>query len=146
MDNPDIRLAKRELHENNLNLIIVKRERIVFETGAHGIGGFLLAIEKLGKKMVGSAVADRIVGRAAALLCAYGEVASVFAVTISEDGMQILRENAISYEYENRVSNILSYDRTDICPFEKLAADLRNPKEAHAKLKQEIGSSMNRTP
>lgn len=146
MDNPDIRLAKRRLHENNLNLVIVKRERIVFETGAHGIGGFLLAIEKLGKKMVGSAVADRIVGRAAALLCAYGEVASVFAVTISEDGMQILRENAISYEYENRVSNILSYDRTDICPFEKLAADLRNPKEAYAKLKQEIGSSMNRTP
>jgi len=156
MDNPDIRLAKRELHENNLNLIIVKRERIVFETGAHGIGGFLLAIEKLGKKMVGSAVADRIVGRAAALLCAYGEVASVFAaygevasvfaVTISEDGMQILRENAIPCEYENVVSNILSYDRTDICPFEKLAADLRNPKEAYAKLKQEIGSSMNRTP
>jgi len=146
MDNPDIRLAKRRLHENNLNLVIVKRERIVFETGAHGIGGFLLAVEKLGKKMVGSAVADRIVGRAAALLCAYGEVASVFAVTISEDGMQILRENAIPCEYENRVSNILSYDRTDICPFEKLAADLRNPKEAYAKLKQEIGSSMNRTP
>jgi len=146
MDNPDIRLAKRRLHENNLNLVIVKRERIVFETGAHGIGGFLLAVEKLGKKMVGSAVADRIVGRAAALLCAYGEVASVFAVTISEDGMQILRENAIPCEYENVVSNILSYDRTDICPFEKLAADLRNPKEAYAKLKQEIGSSMNRTP
>lgn len=146
MDTPDLRLARRRLHETNLNLVIVKKERVVFETEAHGIGGFLLAIERLGKKMVGSAVADRIVGRAAALLCAYGEVASVFAVTTSEDGIQILRENNIPYEYEKLVSNILSYDRTDICPFEKLTTDLKNPEEAYAKLKQEVGSSLNRTP
>ena len=145
MDTPDLRLAKRKLHENNLNLVIVRKEEVVFETGAHGIGGFLLAIEKLGKNMVDSAVADRIIGRAAALLCAYSEVASAFAVTISEDGIQILRENAIPYKYENVVLHILSYDRKDICPFEKLTADLKNPKEAYARLKK-VGSSMNRTP
>lgn len=144
METPDLRLAKCKLNESNLSLVIVKKGKIVFETGAHGIGGFLLAIERLGKKIVGSAVADRIVGRAAALLCAYSEVASVFAVTTSEDGIQILRENAVPYEYENVVSNILSYDRTDICPFEKLTADLKNPKEAYARLTQEIGSSLNR--
>lgn len=146
MDTSDLRLAKLILHRSNLNLVIVKKGKVVFETGAHGIRGFLLAIEKLGKALVGSSVADRIVGRAAAFLCAYGKVASVHAVTISEEGVQILRKNNIPYEYENLVPNILNYDRTDVCPFEKLTAGLVNPKEAYLKLKRKASSSMPRTP
>jgi hypothetical protein len=80
-------------------------------------------------------VADKIVGAAAAMLCAYSEVSSVFAVTISEEGIKMLQVNSIFYQFENRVPNILNRDRTDICPFEKLAAGSRNPKEAYAKLK-----------
>lgn len=146
MDTPDLRLARLTLHESNLNLVIVKKGEVVFDTRAHGIGGFLLAIDKLGKELVGSSVADRIVGRAAALLCAYCEVASVFAVTVSEEGAQTLIRNNIPHEYENIVPNILNYDRTDICPFEKLTAGLMDPKEAYEKLKRKASSSMLKTP
>jgi hypothetical protein len=146
MDTSDPRLAKRRLHETNLNLVIVKKGKVVFETKAHGLSGFLLAIEKFGKELIGSSVADRIVGRAAALLCAYGEVASVFAVTLSKEGVLILRKNSILCEYENLVPNILNYDCTDVCPFEKLVAGLMSPKEAYLKLKQKTSSSMHTTP
>lgn len=142
----DLKLAKLTLRESDLSLVIVKKEKVVFDTGAHGISGFLLAIEKLGKELVGSSVADRIVGRAAALLCVYGEVASVFAVMVSEEGVQILRKNNIPYEYENLVPNILNYDRTDLCPFEKLTAGLVNAKEAYKKLKHKVSSSTSKTP
>jgi hypothetical protein len=131
----DLKLAKLRLKERNLTLVIVKEGRIIFETESQGVNGFLQAIEKFGKELAASSVADKIVGAAAAMLCAYSEVASVFAVTISEEGMKILEGNNISYEFESRVPNILNYDKTDICPFEKLAASSRNPKKAYHKLK-----------
>lgn len=135
MDMSDQRLAKLRLHKHKLNLVIVKSGKVVFDTGAHGLSGFLLAIKILGKEMSGSSVADRILGRAAAFLCAYSEIASVFAVTISEGGAQTLRKNNIPYEYENLVPNILNHDRTDMCPFEQLTVGLVSPKEAYAKLR-----------
>jgi len=131
----DLKLAKLRLKEEDLTLVIVKEGKVIFETRSQGVSGFLLAIEKFGKGLVASSVADKIVGAAAAMLCAHSKVASVFADTISEEGMKVLGNNNIFYEFESRVPNILNYDKTDICPFEKLAAGSGDPKEAYDKLK-----------
>ena len=137
----DLTLAKLRLKEKNLTLSIVKGGKVLFETQSHGIIGLLQAIEKLGKELIESSVADKIVGRAAALLCAYSGVASVFAVTISEEGRRALEDNHVFYQFENRVPNILNYKRTDLCPFEKLTAGLANPKEAYEQIKSFVGSA-----
>lgn len=137
----DLRLAKLRLKEGDLTLVIVKEGKVIFETKSQGISDFLQAIEKFGKRLVASSVADKIVGAAAAMLCAYSEVAFVFADTISEKGIKVLESNDIFYQFENRVPKILNYDRTDICPFEKLAAGSGDPKEAYVKLKSFAESS-----
>jgi hypothetical protein len=131
----DLELAKSRLKDRDLTLVIVKEGKVIFETRSQGVGGFLQAIEKLGKRLVASAVADKIVGAAAAMLCAYSEVSSVFAVTISEEGIRVLKDNDIIYQFENEVPNILNHDKTDICPFEKLVIGSKDPKEAYTKLK-----------
>jgi len=137
----DLTLAERRLKKRNLTLSIVKGSKVLFETQSHGIVGFLQAIEKLGKELMESSVADKIVGRAAALLCAYSGVASVFAVTISEEGRKVLEDHHVFYQFENRVPNILNSKRTDLCPFEKLTAAFANPKEAYEKIKSFVGSA-----
>lgn len=137
---PDLKLAKRTLKEKNLNLSIVKNGKILFETRSSGVIGLLQAIEELGKELIGSSVADRIVGRAAALLCTYSGVASVFSITMSEEGRKVLEDNQILFQFENRVPNILNYGRTDLCPFEKLTAGLTNPSEAYEKIKNFVDS------
>ena len=131
----DLELAKSRLKEGNLTLVIVKEGKVIFETNSPGVRGFLQAIEKLGKRLAASSVGDKIVGAAAAMLCVYSEVSSVFAVTISEEGIRVLENNNIVYQFENKVPNILNLDKTDICPFEKLAIGSRNPKEAYRKIK-----------
>lgn len=136
----DLELAKSQLKEKNLTLVIAKEGKIIFETASQGIGGFLQAIENLGRTLVASSVADRIVGAAAAMLCVYSEISSVFAVTISEEGIKVLEENDIVYQFENKVPNILNNDKTDKCPFEKLVIGFREPKQAYKKLKSSIES------
>jgi len=131
----DLKLAKLKLKERDLTLVIVKEGKVIFETKSQGVSGFLQAIEKFGKRLVASSVADKIVGAAAAMLCAYSEIASVFAVTISEEGIRVLENNNTIYQFENQVPNILNHDKTDICPFEKLAIGSRDPEEAYTKLK-----------
>ncbi|KPV65168.1 MAG: hypothetical protein AOA65_0426 [Candidatus Bathyarchaeota archaeon BA1] len=119
----------------------MKRGKVILETESHGIIGPLQAIDRLGEELMESSVADKIVGRAVALLCAYSKAFSVFAVTISKEGMRVLEDNNIFYEIENCVPNILDYKRADVCPFEKLAAGFANPREAYEKLKSFINST-----
>jgi hypothetical protein len=134
----DLDIAKNVLKKNNDTLVIVKHGRVVFETNSSGIRGFLTAIEKIGKELKGSAVADKIVGEAAAQLCAYSEVNEVFAVTLSQCGKNLLEENNIRYEYENLVPHVLNLRKTDLCPFEKLVTGCSSPEEAYEKLKKSL--------
>ena len=135
MKDQDLSFAKLKLIDEDLSLVIVKNGKVVFETKKQGVTGFLEAIEKLNQDLVGASVADKIVGVAAAMLCVYSRVSSVFALTISEGGIRVLENNNIAYLFDKKVSNILNRNKTDVCPFEKLAMDSGSSKEAYVKLK-----------
>lgn len=131
----DLNLAKQRLSQKNLSLVITKNGRVLFETESHGISGLLKAIKQLQDNMAGSSVADRIVGRAAALLLVYSGVVAVFAVTASEGGIEVLKNNHVFQEFGRRVPRILDSKRVDVCPFERLVAGFSDPKEAYEELK-----------
>lgn len=131
----DLELAKLCLKERDLTLVIVKEGKTIFETKSQGINGFLQSIEKLGKRLAASSVADKIVGAAAAMLCVYSKVSAVFAVTISKGGIRVLKKNNVFFEFENEVPNILNSDRKDICPFDRLVISSVDPEEAYTKLR-----------
>jgi len=131
----DLEKAKKRLTEKDLTLSIVKNGETIFETASHGISGFLTAMEKFGDKLEGASVADRVAGKAIALLCVYSKVKAVYAATLSKKAKAVLEENAIYHEWNELVENILNTDSTGVCPFEKLATEISNPNEAYAKLK-----------
>lgn len=135
LENQDLELAKRKLISEELSLVIVKNQKILFETKKQGISGFLNAIEILNQNLVKSSIADKIVGVAAAMLCVYSDVSAVFAQTISEGGIKVLEKNNIIYQFEKNVSFILNRNKTDFCPFEKKAISCINPREAYENLK-----------
>ena len=141
----DLELAKSRLKDRDLALVIAKEREVIFETKAQGVGGFLQAIEKLEKRLVTSSVADKIVGAAAAMLCAYSGVSSVFAVTISKEGIRVLEDNNITYRFEHEVPNILNHGKADVCPFEKLVTGYTDPKKAYTKLKAFAESKSEKT-
>jgi len=132
----DLDTAKKLLKRNSYSLVIVKNGHALFETNTTGIRGLLTAIEKIGENIRASAVADKIVGEAAAQLCAYGHVSEVYAVTLSQCGKDVLEKNGIRHEYEDLVPHILNMKKTDLCPFEKIVAGSRSPEEALERLKK----------
>lgn len=135
----DLDIAKNRLAEASLGLVIVKNREVLFETSASGILGLLTAIERIGKNLKGSALADRIVGEAAAQLCVYSHVHEVYAIVLSQCGKDVLKKNRIRFEYENIVPHILNMRKTDFCPFEKIVSGSATPQEAYERLRK--GSS-----
>ncbi|MGQ9641529.1 MAG: DUF1893 domain-containing protein [Candidatus Bathycorpusculaceae bacterium] len=131
----DLEIAKNRLKEGNLTLSIVKNGKVLFETASHGVSGFLEAVEKCGDRLEKASVADMIVGKAIALLCLYAKVRALYAVMLSKKAKAVLEENSIYHSWENVVENILGADRESVCPFEKLADEISNPKEAYEKLR-----------
>lgn len=131
----DLEIARECLKEKHLTLCIVKEAEVIFETRSHGISGFLKAVQEFEDRLMGASVADRVVGKAVALLCIYAEVSGVYASTLSRKAKQLLEENAIHVEWVDLVENVLGTDKATVCPFEKTAAEIADPRDAYRKLK-----------
>jgi len=131
----DLRIAKNRLREKGLTLSIVKEKQILFETGSHGISGFLRAIEELGERLNKASVADKIVGKAVALLCLGAGIDVVYASVMSREAKELFEENAVYAEWNELVGNILGNSKSTTCPFERLAAKITDPSEAYKKIK-----------
>ena len=129
----DIEIAKNELYEGKLTLSIIKNREILFETKSHRITGFLDAIESLGEKLTGASLADRVVGKAVALLCIHAGIKQVYAVVLSRKGQSVLKEGKVLVQWNELVDNILDENKDNVCPFERTASNISDPKEAYTK-------------
>ena len=83
-------------------------------------------------------VADKVVGKAAAMLFVKCGVIKVFAKTLSQNGKKILERFNIPYEYETLTEKIINRDGTDICPMEKTVLNIEDIEEGYTALKNKL--------
>ena len=131
----DLELAKSTLYKKELTLTIVKNGKALFETNSHRISGFLNAIQQFGARLEGASLADRVAGKAIALLCVYTKIKEVYAEVLSKKAKTVLQQNSIHHEWKELVDNVLDLNKTGVCPFEKAAADITDPKDAYKAFK-----------
>jgi hypothetical protein len=135
----DIDLARSLLEEEKWNLVMVKEGQILFSSGERGIAPFFQAVQSMGESLHNAAVADRIVGSAVAMLCLYARVTSVYAGIATTGALDMLKGQGVTVSSKNAVPYISNYDGTDLCPFEKLARNSRNPAQLFSNLKSMFG-------
>jgi hypothetical protein len=131
----DLEIAKKRLYDKDLTLVIVKNGGIVFETNSQKISGFVGAIEMFNAQLNGASVADRVAGKALALLCAYAGIQEVYAELLSRKAKAVLVANEIPFEFKDMIDNVLDVNKKDICPFEKVADSVSTPKDAYGAFK-----------
>ncbi|MGB8779098.1 MAG: DUF1893 domain-containing protein [Candidatus Bathyarchaeia archaeon] len=137
----DLETAKRGLSERHLTLSVVKEGHVIFEAKTHGVSGFMEAVEEFKDRLDGASVADRVVGKAIALLCVYVNARAVYAATISKAAKVLLEGNSVYLEWDSLVENILGADKSKTCPFEQLVDRITDPVDAYRKLKSACGSA-----
>lgn len=122
----DLGSLKELVERGGFTCAIAKGDRL-FTSTLRGIRPLLDLIES-GEDFSGGIAADKIVGRAAALLYARLGIAEVYAGVLGEGGLAVLREH--------NAERIINRAGTDICPMERASADISNPDEAFFALKK----------
>jgi hypothetical protein len=131
----DIEIAKKQLLDKELTLAIAKNGQVIFQTDSHRISGFIHAIDTLGTQLNGASVADRVAGKALALLCIYAGINEIYAEVLSKKAQALFDEKGIACQWNQLVDNVLDLSKTNMCPFEKAAESINNPQDSYSMFK-----------
>ena len=78
----------------------------------------------------GAVVADKVVGKAAAMLYVLLEIKELYACVISEPALEVLQKNGINVTYGEKVSMIRNRTDTGFCPMEQSVLKIDIPTKA----------------
>ena len=87
-------------------------------------------------------VADKIIGKAAAMLLINSGVSQVYGETMSLSAIEILEKYNIYYEFGEKVDFIHNRDNTGLCPMEETVKNIDLPCEAFEPLEKTINRLM----
>lgn len=124
----DLQKVKQVFNERELSLVAVNAD-LVWSTSGRGIKPLFDFITQHPQMAQHASVADKVIGKAAALLAVYGGINAIFAELSTYQAQKICQENQIFFEAKQLVEAIENRDKTDLCPMEKLSEGVTVPKE-----------------
>ena len=104
----------------------------------HGVRT-LLSLER--GSLLGAFVADKVVGKAAALLIVRGGALEVYAELVSEPALEVFKKHRVLCVHGSVVPNIRNRTDTGICPMEEAVLSIDDPDEAYAILVKKTGGA-----
>lgn len=110
----DLQLAKENLNGHSIALC---KNGEVITSDKRGVAP-LLDMLREGVCLQGFSAADKIVGKAAAMLFVKAGVVSVYAQVLSKSGKEFLEKHGISVSFETLTDVIINRDGTGMCPME----------------------------
>lgn len=132
----DIELARRSLTRQGFSLVIARQGQIIYSSKEKGVRPLFEAVLTIKDSLSNAALADRVVGSSVAMLCLHAGISSVYALVATERALALLRNEGVDAEAREAVPNILNSDRTDLCPFEKLAQSVSSPTQLFSALER----------
>lgn len=125
----DIDIAKKHLQDEELALVVVKGGQVLYKSNGRGIKPLYTAYMEMKESLKGSSIADKVIGRAAAMICADAKIHELYTNLISENAMEVLEQAEITYSYGLAVPSIKNRDQSGLCPMEKLSLKAENINE-----------------
>lgn len=129
--------AKSILHTSASTIAVVSNGE-VFTSQERGVKPLLYLLSEKKGFLKGASVADKAIGKAAALLMVLGEIKEVHTFIISEPAIKVFEKYNIPCFYDKKVDRIVNRTGDGLCPMETLCLDVEEPKEAFTKIKEKI--------
>lgn len=133
----DLEKAKEILHSNKeLTCVLVKGDE-VYTNVKSGVAPMMEFIDRK-LDLNGFSAADRIVGKAVAMMFVNSGVASVYGSVMSKTAANFLEIYNVQHSYGKLVDTICNRSGNGICPMEKAVEGASEPRLAHNLLQNEI--------
>lgn len=125
------------LNDENLTCI-VEQDGNIYKDTANGIRPILRLYEE--QQLTNAIVADRVIGKAAAMLIVLGGARELHTMIISEHACTYLKKHNVSFTYERCVPYIINRNKDGMCPMEQTVLDCDDEQEAYHRLLQKLAS------
>ena len=99
-----------------------------------------------GRDLTGFSAADKIVGKAAAMLFIKAKVCAVYGQVMTDEARTLLLAGGITCRSGELTEKIINRKGTDLCPMEKAVAALQDPEEAFAVIRQKLADLRKSSP
>ena len=129
----DLQKAK-EIMETYGDTCVLCRGDVVFTSTERGIKPLVEFIDNH-TDMKGFSAADKIVGKAAAMLYVILGVKAVYSPVMSETAAEVFKNYNIVYECDELTQNIINRNGNGICPMEETVKNISDPREGFAAVK-----------
>lgn len=134
--NNDLKQAKEILKNENLCIVAVRNGKTVLKSSEKGVKALVGALRKDPTALFGSSAADKVVGKAAALLMVKGNISRVFTPVISQGAFDFLERNGVNVKFGCKTGHIMRQDKSGICPMEQRCMEIEDPEEGFGILKE----------
>lgn len=129
--------AKRKLISDKHTFVCINEDN-VFTSDKQGIAPIMELLQNESDILKGAYVADRVIGRAAALLLMKGGIKELYTDVISEHALLVLKTSEIIVSYAKLVPYIVNRKKDGMCPMEETVLNLDCPEEAYVKLREKL--------
>lgn len=116
------------LNANNQSLVVLNNDSMSYYNG-RGVSDLLMLVTEEPERLQGAIVADKMIGKAAAVLMTAGGVSEVYTNLICTPAKEVFRKAEIPVFYTEEVPQILNRDRSGQCPIDALLNDAESVEE-----------------
>lgn len=134
--NQDLETAKELLRQQALTCAVC-RGPLRVTASQRGVRPLLTWLEA-GTDLKGASAADKVVGKAAAMLYCLLGLRAVHAGVISQGALEVLERHGIEASYDTLVPYIENRDKTGLCPMEEATLPLSDPAQAPAAIRKKL--------
>lgn len=128
----DLVKAKAVLEAEELTCVLCKGD-VLIKRSEKGISPMLDLISE-GADLKGFSAADKIIGKAAAMLFSYSGVTEVYGQVMSRAAAEFLDTKGIAYSYGTMTETIINRKGDGICPMEQTVTDINDTEKAYRAL------------
>lgn len=139
----DLKHAMRLLEGGSSTCVLVQGDR-VFSSTARGVRPLLDWLDA-GTDLSGFSAADKVVGKATAMLYCLLGVKAVYTRVISRSAALLLEYRGIAVHWQTQVEFIQNRDKTGRCPMEQAVWTLEDPAEGLAAIRETLKRLQSRT-
>ena len=137
MEKSPLNRAKSLLKSTDSTIAVVSVDDI-FTSHERGVKPLLHLLSEKKGFLKGASVADKVIGKAAALLMVLGEIKEVHTLIISEPAIKVFKQHNIHCFYDKKVDRIMNRTGDGLCPMETLCLNIDDPQEAFDKIVDKI--------
>lgn len=130
------------LHEKKASCVILYKDKEPYLSEEIGIKPLMVCLRKDKNAFKDSVIADKVIGKAAALMAMLGKAAAIYGEVMSQSAEEFLKKQNILYKYGTLVPYIENRTKTGKCPMELAVAEVDDPVKAFEELEKTIKKLM----